>query len=119
MDGASKFVKGDAIVGIIITIVNIVGGLIIGSTGKNAMSFDKVVNVYTLVTVGAGLIIQLSALLVSTATGIIVTRVDSPNNLGRDFNDQMSSQPMALIAGGAMVLVMSLIPGLPKIPIIL
>jgi flagellar biosynthesis protein FlhA len=117
MDGASKFVKGDAIVGIIITVINIVGGLIIGATGDNAMEFSEVVNVYTLATVGGGLVTQIPALLVSTATGIIITKVDSENNLGSDFGSQLTSQPLVLMIGGGMMLLISLIPGLPKIPI--
>lgn len=119
MDGASKFVKGDAIVGIIITVINIVGGIIIGATGDGAMAFSEVISVYTLATVGDGLVSQIPALLVSTATGIIITRVDSQNNLGTDFGNQLSSQPMVLMIGGAMMLLINLIPGLPKIPIFL
>jgi flagellar biosynthesis protein FlhA len=117
MDGASKFVKGDAIVGIIITVINIVGGILIGCLGKNPMPLDKVVSVYTLATVGDGLVTQLPALLVSTASGIIVTRVGSSNNLGEDFSRQILSQPAILIIGGVILLFISLIPGLPKIPI--
>ena len=117
MDGASKFVKGDAIVGIIITVINIVEHLI-GCLGKNPMPLDKVVSVYTLATVGDGLVTQLPALLVSTASGIIVTRVGSSNNLGEDFSRQILSQPAILIIGGVILLFISLIPGLPKIPIL-
>ena len=119
MDGASKFVKGDAIVGIIITVINIVGGIIIGATGKGAMDFSEVINIYTLATVGDGLVTQIPALLVSTATGIIITRVDSQNSLGSDFGSQLSSQPMVLMIGGGMMLLINLIPGLPKVPIFL
>lgn len=116
MDGASKFVKGDAIVGIIITIINIVGGLIIGSV-EGSMEISQVISVYTLATVGDGLVSQIPALLVSTATGIIITKVDSDSNLGSDFSKQMTSQPFVLMMGGAMMLLINLIPGLPKIPI--
>lgn len=119
MDGASKFVKGDAIVGIIITVINIVGGFIIGSVGQDAMEFSKVINIYTLATVGDGLVTQIPALLVSAATGIIITKVDSQNNMGTDFTKQMTSQPTILIIGGAMMLIINLIPGLPKIPFFL
>ena len=107
MDGASKFVKGDAIVGIIITVINIVGGILIGCLGKNPMPLDKVVSVYTLATVGDGLVTQLPALLVSTASGIIVTRVGSSNNLGEDFSRQILSQPAILIIGGNTVVYQS------------
>lgn len=117
MDGASKFVKGDAIVGIIITVINIVGGMIIGSTGSKSIPLSDVVSIYTLATVGDGLVSQIPALLVSTATGIIVTRVGSNFNLGQDFSRQVSAQPLVLIVGGSMMLLINLIPGLPKIPI--
>lgn len=117
MDGASKFVKGDAIVGIIITIINIVGGLIIGLTGDGSMEISKVISIYTLATVGDGLVSQIPALLISTATGIIITKVDSDNNLGTDLNKQVTSQPIVLMIGGGMMLLIDLIPGLPKIPI--
>jgi len=116
MDGASKFVKGDAIVAIIITVINIVGGIIIGSLGSG-IPLEKVVGIYTLATIGNGLVSQLPALLVSTASGIIVTRVDSDNDLGGDLNKQLASQPLVLITGGAMMLLINFIPGLPKIPI--
>lgn len=118
MDGASKFVKGDAILNIIITVINIAGGLIIGVLGASSMPFSKVISVYTLATVGNGIVSQLPALLVSTATGIIITRVDSANNLEHDFKLQITSQPIVLIIGGGMMLVINLIPGLPKIPIL-
>jgi len=119
MDGASKFVKGDAIISIIVIIINIVGGIIIGMTGKTGMTLAQVVTTYTLATVGDGLVSQLPALLISTATGIIVTRAASDNNLGKDLKNQLMNNPIVLkIAGGALVL-FSLIPGLPKIPIII
>jgi len=117
MDGASKFVKGDAIVGIIITIINIVGGIIIGVT-TSGLEISEVITVYTLATVGDGLVSQIPALLISTATGIIVTRAASENNLGRDITDQLSAQPNILIIAGVLIFALSMIPGLPKVPII-
>ncbi|MBP7402717.1 MAG: flagellar biosynthesis protein FlhA [Clostridia bacterium] len=117
MDGASKFVKGDAIVGILIVLINMIGGLVIGVV-SGGMSFGEAVQVYTLATVGDGLVSQLPALLVSTATGIIVTRAASENNLGRDITAQFSSQPTVLIIAGGMIFALGLIPGLPKVPII-
>ncbi len=118
MDGASKFVKGDAIVGILIVLINMIGGLAIGvvSEGK---SFGEAIQIYTLATVGDGLVSQLPALLVSTATGIIVTRSASENNLGHDITSQFSAQPIVLLIAAAMVFTLGTIPGLPKFPIFL
>jgi flagellar biosynthesis protein FlhA len=116
MDGASKFVKGDAMVGILITFINIIGGIVIGML-SSGLPIDQVVTLYTLATVGDGLVSQLPALLVTTATGILVTRSVSENNLGRDLIDQMSSQPILLIFAGCMLLALALIPGLPKLSI--
>lgn len=113
MDGASKFVKGDAIVGIIITIINVVGGIIIGVTGVAAMAFDQVVEVYTLATVGDGLCSQIPALLVSTATGIIVTRSNTKKSFGQDLSKQLFGQPFIFYILGGMLALISLIPGLP------
>lgn len=113
MDGASKFVKGDAIVGIIITIINIVGGIIIGVL-TSGLDISVVLQRYTLATVGEGLVCQLPALLISTATGIIVTRAASENNLGHDISEQLAAQPNILIVAGSMLFVLSFIPGLPK-----
>lgn len=121
MDGASKFVKGDAIVGIIITIINIIGGIIIGllGVGGKVLSFDKVIQVYTLATVGDGLCSQIPALLVSTATGIIVTRSATQDSFGQDLARQLFSQPFVLFILGGMVALISFIPGLPTIPLLL
>ncbi len=119
MDGSSKFVKGDAVVGILITIVNIVGGLIIGLTGDSGMTTDEVINTYILATVGDGLCSQIPALLVSTATGIIVTRATSDSNLGRDLAHQFGNQPYLFIILGGMLLLFAVIPGMPTIPIII
>jgi flagellar biosynthesis protein FlhA len=117
MDGASKFVKGDAIVGIIITIINSLGGIVIGMLSANAMSFTEILNLYILATVGDGLISQIPALLVSTATGIIVTRAASENNMGHDVSKQLLSQPLVLIFTGGVLILLSAIPGLPKLSI--
>lgn len=119
MDGASKFIKGDAIVSIIITVINIVGGIIIGMTSGSGMELSQIVQVYTLVTVGNGLVSQIPALLIATATGIIVTRAASENNLGKDLNEQISQQPIVLMITGGILLLLFLMPGLPKVPIIL
>jgi len=115
MDGASKFVKGDAIVGIIITIINVVGGIIVGvlGVGGKVMPFDQVISVYTLATVGDGLCSQIPALLVSTATGIIVTRSATKDSFGQDLSKQMFSQPYVFYILGGMLALVSFIPGLP------
>ncbi|MPM35669.1 Flagellar biosynthesis protein FlhA [bioreactor metagenome] len=118
MDGASKFVKGDAIISIIITIVNIVGGLIVGMT-MEGMQFSEAVNIFTLATVGDGLVSQIPALLISTSTGIIVTRSASEGSFGSDLNKQLLSNPDIMIICGGILLILSLVPGFPKLQFIL
>ncbi len=114
MDGASKFVKGDAIAGIIITIINISAGFAIGMLQKG-MEMTEAAAIYTNLTVGDGLVSQIPALLISTATGIIVTRAASESNLGNEMIKQLFSQPRALyIASG--VLVLLAFTGLPPLP---
>ena len=112
MDGASKFVKGDAIVAIVIVIINIVGGIITGVMKGDAIG--SVLQTYTLATVGEGLMAQLPALLISTATGIIVTRAASESNVSEELAAQLFSQPVVLRTTGAVLLAMMLIPGFPK-----
>jgi len=119
MDGASKFVKGDAIVGIIITLINIIGGILVGLLGGSGMGFDEVIQVYTLATVGDGLCSQLPALLISTATGIIVTRATTKDSFGQDVSRQMLSQPIVFYILGSMIALIALVPGLPKVPMFL
>lgn len=121
MDGASKFVKGDAIVGIVITVINIVGGIVIGlmGTGGTAMSFDNVIQVYTLATVGDGLCSQIPALLISTATGIIVTRSATPDSFGQDLSRQLFGQPVVFFVLSGMIALISFIPGLPRMLLIM
>ena len=114
MDGASKFVKGDAIAGIIITIINISAGFAIGILQKG-MEMTEAAAIYTNLTVGDGLVSQIPALLISTATGIIVTRAASESNLGNEMIKQLFSQPRALyIASG--VLIILAFTGLPPLP---
>ncbi len=115
MDGASKFVKGDAIAGIIVTLINLLGGFAIGMLQKG-MSPGEAVSTYSLLTVGDGLVSQIPALLLSTATGIIVTRSASEGDMGSDLIAQLSQfkQPMRIAGGAAIAL--CLIPGLPKLP---
>ncbi|KGX88622.1 flagellar biosynthesis protein FlhA [Pontibacillus marinus] len=109
MDGASKFVKGDAIAGIIIVLINIIFGLIIGMTQKG-MGFGEAINTYTKLTVGDGLTSQIPALLISTATGIVVTRVNSEGNLGSDVTKQLFRYPKLLYIAGATMLLLGLTP---------
>ena len=115
MDGASKFVRGDAIAGILIVFVNIVGGIIIGTLQKG-MSIGSAAEVFTLLTIGDGLVTQIPALIVSTAAGIIVTRTASGTNLGAEFHKQLFTQPKALGMASAVMGFMAIIPGLPGIP---
>ncbi len=117
MDGSSKFVKGDAIVGILIMLVNIVGGIIIGSMSGEGVPMDEILQTYTTATIGDGLVSQIPALMISTATGIIVTRAASEDNLGRDLIKQLTAQPGILLILGVMIIAIGFIPGLPKLPI--
>ena len=113
MDGASKFVRGDAIAGIIITIVNIVGGLIVGVL-QQGMPVAAAARNYTLLTVGDGLVTQVPALIVSTAAGLLVTRTAAETDLGAEVKSQLFAQPKAIAAAALMLFVFSLIPGMPK-----
>src|SRR6056297_2699327 len=115
MDGASKFVKGDAIAGIIITVINIIGGLIIGMA-QQGLSFGEAAQTYTLLTVGDGLVSQIPALLISTATGMIVTRAASERNMGEEMSDQLMSQPKALYIASIVLFIFGVMPGLPTVP---
>lgn len=115
MDGASKFIKGDAIAGIFIVLIDFIGGLLIGMLTKG-YDFQRSLNTYTLLTVGDGLVSQIPALLVSTATGIIVTRAASDNNLGYDLNIQLLSSPKTLMITSGVLMVFAVVPGLPFVP---
>ncbi len=115
MDGASKFVKGDAIAGIIITIINIIGGLIIGVV-QQEMALGEAAQTYTLLTVGDGLVSQIPALLVSSATGMVVTRAAAEGSMGRDMSVQLTHQPKALWIASGVLFLMAFVPGLPTLP---
>lgn len=117
MDGASKFVKGDAIVSIIVTFINLIGGLVMGFM-NNVGSFQDIINIYSTATVGDGLISQFPALLISVATGMIVTRSASEAEISTELVKQFTSQPRVLIMSGGIILSLILIPGFPKIQII-
>lgn len=114
MDGATKIVKGDAIMSLIITAVNFLGGMIIGMV-QSGMRFSEVLSVYSIATVGDGLVSQIPALLISTATGMVVTRSVSDGSLNEDASKQFTAQPRALMITGATLAVMLVIPGMPKI----
>src|SRR5579884_3904627 len=115
MDGASKFVKGDAIAAIIITLINSLGGIVIGVLQLH-MDVGRAAQTYTLLTVGDGLVSQVPALLISTATGVIVTRSAADTSLGRDMLGQVFTNPRALGIVGTVLLLFGLVPGLPKLP---
>jgi len=118
MDGASKFVKGDAVMSIIVTFINFIGGIIIGMA-QGGKSFNDVLNIYTIATVGDGLVSQVPALMISTATGMIVTRAASNSTLGEDVTRQFAAQPEAIILSGFMLLGLCLIPGMPVFQLVL
>ena len=115
MDGANKFVRGDAIAGIVITLINIVGGLAIG-VFQNKMSFGQAAQNYTLLTIGDGLVTQVPALIISTAAGIIVTRAGNDSSLGKEISSQILVQPRAIAITAAVLFGFALVPGLPTIP---
>lgn len=114
MDGASKFVRGDAIAGIVITLVNVVGGVLVGTFVRH-MNFHEIVQVYLTLTVGDGLVTQIPALLISVGAGIIVTRSSSRENLGRLFKKQIFNNPKVLIVTSAILFILALVPGMPTL----
>ena len=116
MDGAMKFVKGDAIAGLIIIAINLVGGLVIGVT-QRGMDVAEAMQVYSILTIGDGLVAQIPALLIAMTAGIIVTRVstDDTENLASDIGEQFGAQPKALLVAGALMVAFSLIPGFPAV----
>ncbi|MCD6162465.1 MAG: flagellar biosynthesis protein FlhA [candidate division Zixibacteria bacterium] len=118
MDGASKFVRGDAIAGILITLINIIAGIIIGVV-QNSMAIGEALTTYTLLTVGDGLVTQIPALIVSTSAGIIVTRAASESNLGKDLAHQLTTQPRAIMVAAFILTFFGIIPGMPTIPFML
>lgn len=112
MDGATKFVKGDAIMSIVTTLVNLIGGVIIGMV-RGGGDFGTILNTYSLATVGDGLCSQIPALLISVATGMIVTRAASEDSLVNDIKSQFTAQPFVLMIAGIVMIVMMVIPGFP------
>ena len=118
MDGASKFVKGDAIAGLVITMVNLIGGFLIGVV-QMGMPVGEAITTFSLLTIGDGLVSQIPALLVSISAGLIVTRAAGGADLGSDVFAQFRRQRSAMRAAGVVILLMGLIPGLPKLPFLL
>ncbi len=118
MDGASKFVRGDAIAGVIIVLVNVIGGLIIGAL-QQGMPLVDAARTYTLLSVGDGLVTQVPALIVSTAAGMLVTRTATTVELGSEIKKQLFTQPKAIAVSSIMLFTFALIPGMPKVSFII
>ncbi len=115
MDGASKFVRGDAIAGIIITLINIAGGFVIGVL-QQGMAMNEALTNYTLLTVGDGLVSQIPALLISTAAGLLVSRSGSSDRMGKEFVKHILASPTPVYVGSVIVFCFGLVPGLPAFP---
>ncbi len=117
MDGASKFVRGDAIAGLLILFINLLGGMAIGIL-QHGLSFSEAGRIYSLLTIGDGLVAQIPSLLLSTAAAIMVTRVSSAEDMGQQVNRQMFASPKALAVSAAIMVAMGLVPGMPHVPFI-
>jgi flagellar biosynthesis protein FlhA len=118
MDGASKFVKGDAMAAVLITAINLIGGIVVGVV-QQGMPIGEAINHFSLLSVGDGLCAQIPALLISVATGIIVTRSSSEDDLGTQLGGQILKQRKAPLVAGAVIMCFALVPGLPKLPFLL
>ncbi len=115
MDGASKYVRGDAVAGLLITFINIIGGIIIG-VAQNGMSFEDAANAYTLLTIGDGLVSQIPALIVSTAAGLLITKAGLTGKTDKALFGQLSDHPKALFVTAGLLFSLSLLPGIPFLP---
>ncbi len=115
MDGASKFVKGDAIAGVIIIIINLIGGIAIGML-QEGMPVGEALNTYALLTIGDGLVTQIPALLMAVSTGMIVTRSNAESDVGSEASKQLGQSRTALLIAGSAAIAMALVPGMPKLP---
>ena len=115
MDGAAKFVRGDAIAGLMITFINIIGGMIIG-VAQNDLSFGEAAETYTLLTVGDGLVTQIPALIVSTAAGLLITKSAATGSMDKALIGQLSGYPLALGLSSFLMLALALLPGIPSLP---
>ncbi|GHA39225.1 flagellar biosynthesis protein FlhA [Photobacterium aphoticum] len=118
MDGASKFVKGDAIAGILILFMNIIGGVVIGM-GQHGLGFGAAMEIYSLLTIGDGLVAQIPSLLLSIAAAMLVTRQNTDEDMGQQMSHQMFNNPQALVITSAILFVMGVVPGMPHIPFLL
>jgi flagellar biosynthesis protein FlhA len=118
MDGASKFVRGDAVAGVIIMVINIVGGLVIGVL-QHDLDLSTAAKYYTLLTIGDGLVAQIPALVISTAAGMVVSRVASEDNIGQQLAKQLVSSPQVLILTAVIIGMMGMIPGMPHFAFLL
>ncbi|CUU04053.1 flagellar biosynthesis protein FlhA [Candidatus Kryptobacter tengchongensis] len=118
MDGASKFVRGDAIAGLIITVINIIGGLIIGVL-QRGMSFADALQTYTLLTIGDGLVSQIPALIISVSAGLVVTRNASGNQFDVEIKGQIFQRPKALLISSGVLAFFAIVPGLPMLPFLI
>ncbi|MGO3130607.1 MAG: flagellar biosynthesis protein FlhA [Alcaligenes sp.] len=118
MDGASKFVRGDAVAGLLIMIINVVGGLVIGVL-QHDLSFSEAGRVYTLLTIGDGLVAQIPALIISTAAGVVVSRVATDEDVGQQMVNQLFSNPLVLYITAGILGLMGLIPGMPNLVFLL
>ena len=116
MDGSTKFVKGDAIAGIIIILINIVGGLSIG-VAQHGMAWSEALHTFTLLTVGDGIVTQIPSLIIATATGIIITRAASDSQLGHELTRQVTSQPKILVIVATALVLIMFMPGIPLWPL--
>lgn len=118
MDGAAKYVRGDAVAGIVITVINIVGGFVIGMA-QQGMGAGEALRTYTLLTIGDGLVAQIPALIVSTASGLLITRSDAQKNLSRDIASQLFNEPRAALLASAILALLGFVPGLPVVPFLM
>ncbi|GAA4348703.1 flagellar biosynthesis protein FlhA [Variovorax defluvii] len=118
MDGASKFVRGDAIAGLLIMVINIIGGLVVGVV-QHGLDFSTAGRTYTLLAIGDGLVAQIPALVISTAAGVIVSRVTTEEDVGRQLTGQLFSNPQVLFLTAAIIGLMGMIPGMPNLAFLL
>ncbi|MFA5610140.1 MAG: flagellar biosynthesis protein FlhA, partial [Alcaligenes sp.] len=118
MDGASKFVRGDAVAGLLIMVINVIGGLVIGVV-QHGLSFSEAGRVYTLLTIGDGLVAQIPALIISTAAGVVVSRVATDEDVGQQMVNQLFRNPVVLYITAAILGLMGLIPGMPNLVFLL
>lgn len=118
MDGASKFVRGDAVAGLLVMVINVIGGLIIG-VGQHDLAFSEAGRVYTLLTIGDGLVAQIPALVISTAAGVVVSRVATDQDVGQQMVSQLFANPNVLFITAGIMAAMGMIPGMPNIAFLL